>query len=244
MNEASTEQLEESLRGHESLSEIDDFNGLAKKFIEHGETIKTLQGDSEGKVAIPKEDASDEERQEFSKKMSTYNGVPESIEGYEVVKPDSLPEGMQFDDTLSDLMLTTLLKEGAPKALVQTLFNEFNKYHVDIQNKYNQIIKEGNEKRMEVLKQEYGTKFEAKNKGTFIALNKFAEHVKVPEGFGGIEGFKKWMGDSGLDTDPIFNWMWSKVFEFIGDDTFVKGGGVPQSGKDALDEMYPSMTPK
>ena len=61
MNEASSEQLEESLRGHESLSEIDDFNGLAKKYIETGDTISSLQGELEGKVAIPGEDSTEEE---------------------------------------------------------------------------------------------------------------------------------------------------------------------------------------
>lgn len=256
MNEAALEQIDSSLRGHESLSEVDDFNGLTKKFIEHGDTIKTLRGDIDGKVKdlegrvkLPKEDASDEERQEFTKTINQYQGVPESIEGYEIQKPDNLPEGMTYDDTLSSKMLEALHKSGAPKSLVQSLFKEFNDYHIDLQSKFNEYVKEGNEKRIGVLKKVWGENdYEAKNKETFLAISKFVEKAEIPKEFfpgseNSVDGFKKWITDSGLETDPVFNFMWNKVFELTGDDAFVRAGGISKGKGDFLEDLYSKSMP-
>lgn len=223
MNEASLEQLETSLRGHESLSEVEDFNGLTKKFIEHGETIKSLKGEVEGKVAIPGEDTSDEDRQTFRTTINKYLGVPETVEGYEVKKPEDTPENMAYDETLTDRMITALHKAHAPKELVHDLFKEFNDYNRELHQDYEKFVKEKGEKDLDSLKDFWKGDFEKKNSETFDALNKIAEKVKIPDSMGGMKGFTEDIENLGLKNNPRFNVFFNSFVDLVGIDEIIKG---------------------
>ena len=147
MNEASLEQLEQSLRGHESLSGVDDFNGLTKKFIEHGETIKSLTGKLEGKVSIPNEDTSQDDRNAFFTKM----GRPDTPDGYEFDKPE-LTDGRKYDEGLEKKLKTVFHKHGGSKEFARELhkvqIEHGNEQHANLQT----FIKEADEKDLNALK--------------------------------------------------------------------------------------------
>ena len=236
-------QLEGDLQKDERLTLYKDktLSDFVKDSFKTGEDFKSLREVNEKMIKPLDENATDEERTTFRKAFN----VPESIEGYEVQKPENLPEGMVYDEVLADRILNTVHKMNMPKQAVQSLFKEFNDYQIEMHNKFDAYLKEGEQKRLQVLKDEWKDKYDANNKQVQIAITKFAEKSKVPEGFGGMDGFKKWLTDSGNATDPMFNWLWHDVFNLIGDDAYIKGDGLSKSSTGNIyDEFFPSMANK
>jgi hypothetical protein len=208
MNEASLEQLEESLRGHESLSGVDNFNELTKKFIENGETIKTLQGNLEGKVAIPKEDSSDEDRTAFFKAL----GRPDNPAGYTLERPQ-MPEGMPYDEVLEQKFRQEAFDIGLNPSQISRLYKMFNDYGIASHTEILKSITENREKSEDLLKDTWkGEAYTANKEKAFRAFKKF----------GGDEG-KEWAETNGIGDDPLFLQIWHKVYEAMGDDQFIEG---------------------
>jgi hypothetical protein len=245
-----TEQLGESLKGDERLSqwlstakEAGRDGNLSDFVTDHfslGDAHTKLKGDTEGMVRIPGEDSSDEDRTSFRGNVNKFLGVPENVAGYEITKPNDLPEGMEYDDTLSDKMLETLHKHNAPKELVHALFGTFNEYHAGLQTEFNTFRKDASEKDLNSLKELWGDGFEQKNRETFEVLSRMAEKIKIPDSIGGIEGFKSDLESLALTNNPRFNVLFNSLFEKLGDPELLFGN----PSKEALDEgdtWYPSM---
>ncbi len=76
------EQVEKSLRGHESLREINDVNHLTQTFIKEREGRVKLEGDLKGTIKVPGDKSTPEEISAYRKAMN----VPDKPEGYEFPK--------------------------------------------------------------------------------------------------------------------------------------------------------------
>lgn len=72
-------------------------------------------------VALPKDDASDEDKAKAMRAIGLKLGVPESPEGYELKKPDDLPEGLGWDDDVAKAFAQFCYDNNIPKAKAQEI---------------------------------------------------------------------------------------------------------------------------
>jgi hypothetical protein len=231
----------ESLRGNDVLKGHASLGEALQNYVD-------LKAKSNGMLAIPTEKSTNEERAAFTKAINGYLGVPDTIEGYEIQKP-KLDEGMNYDEVLSDTMLKALHDAGTPKSIVHKVFEVYNKYQDDLWKQYNESLKQNSENRVKSLKDLWKEKFDENNKKAFASISKFVEKAGIPKGlYGDLEGpeaLKKWLTDSGLENDPMQNYLWYRFFELVGDDYFEKGnppGGGEDSNKPKVFSSYKETT--
>ncbi len=93
-------------KGFKSLDDV------AKSYREAEKALRTG-----GRIAVPGEGASDEERATYHKAI----GVPDSVDGYAFTAPD----GVQLDETLTKTLASSALKNGVPKAAFDGLAKDF-----------------------------------------------------------------------------------------------------------------------
>lgn len=232
MNEASLEQLEESLRGHESLSEVENFNELTQKYIDTTGKLSALQGDIEGRVKIPGEDASEDEVKAYRAAL----GLPETADLYEIERPE-MPEGMPYDEQRE-----AQFKQFAHElSLTPTQVNKMIKWEAEnatkIFNDVTEQSKASEAKAEEALKTDWGEKYdENMNQAKRLARNV------------GGEEFTKWLNDSGVGNDPGFIKFAHKLASLVSNDTLgeeLQPGGTggreinPATGEAVLN--FPSM---
>lgn len=110
----------------------------AKGWKEPGEALKAY-GELEKKlgtsVIIPGEDATDEERAAFHKRL----GVPDAPDGYQLAKPEGVES---YDDKIADWLRRTGHKLGATPALLSGLHDA---YFEDIAKPVEEANKQANE---------------------------------------------------------------------------------------------------
>ena len=87
-NEGWMESLPEDLRGDETLKSIPDLSAMAKMLVSGQKMIGA------DKIIIPGNESTDEDWGEVFKKL----GRPETGEGYELAKPEDIPEGMDWNE--------------------------------------------------------------------------------------------------------------------------------------------------
>lgn len=83
---------------------------------------------------------------------------PASPKDYGVVKPDTVPEGLSWDDAKAEKYAGILHKYGVPKAIVPELMA----LHVEALTGAGQALKTSVEEGMKALKAEYGAEYEAR----------------------------------------------------------------------------------
>lgn len=238
-------QLDGELQSDERLTSLHgkSISDVVRSVFTAEDELKSLRESSEGKFAWPGEETPDEDRDAFRGKLNEFLGVPKDVAGYEISKPDKLPDGMTYDDTLSDKMLETLHKHGASKELVHALFGTFNDYHVGLTEEFNKFRQEASEKDLKDLKVLWKDEFEQKNRETFEVLNLLADKIEIPEAIGGMEGFKADLESLGLTNNPRFNFLFHSLFEKLGDPALLFGSPSKEEPNE-VDAFYPNMKKK
>ena len=178
-------------------------------------------------VQIPGDNATDEERLEFRKKL----GMPDQAEGYELPKPE-LPAGVTIDETFANAFRTAALKEGLSKEQARGLYNWYNQLTSE------QVVQSQNEaktafgKTIATMQSEWGDNYDVEYALTMRAVDKF----------GGSE-LKIYFNESGLGHDPVIIKAFTQVAHAVGEDNLVGGeeddGGAPAREPGVL--TYPSM---
>lgn len=232
------EQLEGSLQGHESLAG-DTLNDFAKGHISALEDFAklkgehdTLRGELDSRVRIPGEKATDEERAKYRKAT----GVPDTVEGYGIKRPENLPEGVDFD---AAWLAKTAHELGLSKAATEKLAAKQSERILQVleDNKVasEKAVKEASEK----LRGEWGQHFE-----------KNAELAKrAAKAFGGEE-LVSFLEAVGLANDPLMLKTFHTIGDKLAEDTAMlpKGGGGGHDGPLTEEEkaaiMYPEMVKK
>jgi hypothetical protein len=103
-----------------SLADFKDTAALAKAYVD----TKKLVGQ---KLGIPGPDATPEAKAAFEAAM----GVPPTAEGYDFKKPESLPEGMDYDEKDAAAWATKMKELGIPKDKANALRDAFIKQSVE-----------------------------------------------------------------------------------------------------------------
>ncbi len=136
------EQVEKSLRGHESLREIKDVNHLTQTFIKQGEDFTKLQGDLKDRIKIPGEKATSEEVSAYRKVM----GIPEKPTEYEFPKGD----GIEHDEKMVSWAQGVFHEANLSKSqavLIGQRWDGFIKGMVEAEDKMAEDTKVANEKK-------------------------------------------------------------------------------------------------
>lgn len=211
------------LKGHASLPEA------LQQYVD----LKVKSADM---IARPTDKSTPEDIAAYRKVM----GVPDTIEGYELTKPDDFPEEMLYDITFPTKWVETFKEAGVTKEVAQLLHKQVMEHSKEVFRQFNEAKAERETAQMEALKDVWkGQDFEKKSAETFDVLQRFAAKSSVPEGLGGVEGLKAWA--EGNKTDPMTNWILSEFFKHIGNDSFEKGAPLSKEGTGG--SWYPN-TPK
>ncbi len=110
-------------------------------------------------INLPGKDAKPEDLAALRTKLyeaGVFTAPPKDAKDYGVVKPEGLPEGMQWSDDLSNKFATTLHKHGVPKAAVADLLA----LHMEALGGAAQTFKADREQSMAKLKSEHGEKYD------------------------------------------------------------------------------------
>jgi hypothetical protein len=197
------EALPEDIRSDASLAAIQDVPGLAKSYI-HSQ--KLVGAD---KIALPGKEATEEDWGQVFTKL----GRPETIDGYELKKPDNFPEGLDYNETMLTGFKETAHKLGLLPSQVAGLHDWWNNANIEGFTASTNAQKEALEAAETALKQEYGNAYDQKLATAQTALKEF----------GGDE-LVKFIDDSGLGNNPHFIKLMATVGEGMLEDG-LKGNG-------------------
>lgn len=122
-----------AMLGKESMTHED---GSAIKMFEQtpniGSLVKSYYDSNraasrkmENVIERPAADASDEVKAEFHKSLISELGVPESAEGYDLSRPEDLPEGIGWDEGLATGMQAIFKEQGVPKSIAENIFKAY-----------------------------------------------------------------------------------------------------------------------
>lgn len=94
-----------------------------------------------GRALIPpKEGATEQEIAEFNTKLAKVQGVPDSPEGYEIKRPDQMPEGMIYDEEMENWFRKMAHSNKWTQASVNSIVQEYNKRQFERNSSYNEAV--------------------------------------------------------------------------------------------------------
>lgn len=215
------------LRDHPLIKESPDAGHFAKRAYD----MHTEMG-----RRIPVTAKTDEEKAAWKKdhlpklySAGILEAPPEKPEGYELKKPENLPEGLTWSDENAANLAKTLHKYGIPKSAVPELMDLHTKALLGI----GESLKTNYETTMAALKTEHGDKFDERVEDTKRLT---AMIFKTPEETAFVER-------TGLADHPVFMSILMRLAPLVrSDSSFVAdmnrgGGGGGELTGDQVREM-------
>lgn len=98
------------------LAQAKDLSGLDKMLRD---SMAAARVKTEGMVRVPGDTATDDERAAFYKAL----GVPDDPKGYELTKPEKLPDGVAWDDKFADDFASAAKAAGMTKGQVSKVLD-------------------------------------------------------------------------------------------------------------------------
>jgi hypothetical protein len=114
-------------------------------------TLKNLE-------TLDLEKLDDKQKESLNTSIRKIRGVPDSPEGYNIPRPDFLPEGMKWDADLENWFRKEVHAKGGSNELVNHLVTNWTKRQLESHENMERIAKESEEKLLEEMGKE---KFEA-----------------------------------------------------------------------------------
>ena len=170
-------------------------------------------------VWIPKEDAKPEEWQKFYQKL----GTPEKPEGYQFKRP-ALGENAAWDGELEKEFLTLAHSTGMNSKQVQTLMD----FQARMVEKQLQGLATQRDATKVALKKEWGADFERKLALAGRAKAFLQERAGIKD-----EEANAFFDGQGAGDNPVILKIFHQLGEIFAEDGWVKGDGIPGSGKQA-----------
>jgi hypothetical protein len=160
--------LPQEIRDNEHLSRYGTLEEAAKGIIEAQKFISSTR------PTVPKEDAPPEEWDKF------YGGLgrPEKPEGYELAKPEELPEGFPYDENLEKKWRDWAHKAGLTAKQARDIYGAYLAANIEY---FNQVMAQANEREAkvtELLKKTWGAKYDVEMK---LAQKVAQTYIKSPE---------------------------------------------------------------
>lgn len=205
--------------GSDRLARFDDKDtaGIVKSYLD-------METQSGGKVKIPNEESTPEERSAFYNKL----GRPGQPQDYEVDKPD-MPEGMDYDEKFEMTMRGIAHESGVTKDQFKALVKAYNDYQMEIFSDGADDLQlfqdmKGLIKTEEETKTELQTKWLGDDYAKNMEISRRALRELVPGELG--EQFVDLINKSKLGNNPIMIQAFKEIGSKMLDDTFVKGEQV------------------
>lgn len=199
--------IPEDLREEKSLAAIKDVGGLAKSYVEAQKLIGARQ---EGSVKIPGEDATPEDWAEFYNKT----GRPESAGEYGFVKPETLPDGVQWDEGMVAWFGNAAHAAGLSKAQAGSLMKAWNDQQYSIGHETQKTMKAGLGK----LQEDWGDQFDGR-----VELGLRGIERLLPAG--DVEELKGLLDATGIGNQPIMLKYAYQVGKMLKEDGYIMGDG-------------------
>lgn len=202
-------QMPKELQDNERLNQFNNFGELGKSFLE-------LEGRLGKSVVIPGEDATDEERAAYRKRI----GVPEKTDEYKFTKTQ-LPDGLRYDEALEASFTQRALKAGLTAAQADELFQWQTEATVQSHKDRQADMAREAEASFQKLRDKFGT-----STAEELALtNRF---LQTAASTFGPELAKK-IEKSGLGNDTEFIQLVNFFAHQTGEDHFVGAGSGPET---------------
>jgi len=174
-----------------------------------------LEKDSAGRVAIPGDGASDEERAAFWKAI----GRPDTVEGYGLTRPENMPEA-EWDDERMGRFAAAAHALGMPAAHVKGVIDWLAKdtaeqiaaFEADLPNRQ----KAHQDNLTAALQKEFGAKADQQRD---LAARAFRTYVTDEQAEAGINALSATVGDINVIK------MFAKIGADIGESSLKGGGG-------------------
>lgn len=201
--------LPDNLKENEILRGYSNIGDVSKDFL-------SLKAESANMIKRPGEKASPDEITAFNKAI----GVPESADGYEFQRPDGLPEGYGNDTEFDTYFRQSMKEANVPKAAAEALYSKLLQYGGNVfKNQQDDLNNELAEAEKSLRTEWPGTKYDENTE-------KAKRAIKLLAGDDAEELLKD------ADAIPAVKKVFSKVFEIIGDDFFIKGEKAGGGGEE------------
>lgn len=190
------EEYREKVAAHKTVTD------LVKDYLD-------VKGRLDGAITLPGENATSEERAAFLERL----GVPKTKEDYQFTKPESLPEGLEYNEKFDAWFRDKAHALNLSKAQAEGLYNDYNRMMTDRQA---ETLAERAVKRKEteaVLMREMGEKY-----GETMQLARRAVRV-----FGSDE-FDGFLSETGLADDARMVKFFAGLGRSIGGDALSPSG--------------------
>jgi len=199
------ETLPEELREDETLKSIPDFTAMTKMLVSGQKMIGA------DKIVVPGAESTDEDWGEVFKKL----GRPETGEGYELAKPEGIPEGMDWSEDAVVAFKDIAHKTGLLPKQAADLFNWYNGMMGEAYTANANATQESYDGAVTALKKEWGAAYDQKIELAHAAVRAFAgeEDVKAL--------------DEGMGNDPRMIRLFAKI-----------GGAVSESSLKGVGQTF------
>lgn len=194
------EQVSAEYRGNELLGGVENVNDLTGKYIE-------TAGKLEHAIFKPGEDATADELKDYRTKM----GIPEAPEGYEIKRPENLPEGLPYDEALEASAKEVFHKAGMSGEAAQSVMDFYNNMVIEA---YTQMETDAEQARVDTkaaLEKDWGEEMKPNVQLAERVMEKF-----------GSEDFKLRLEESGLIYDPAIYRTFVAIGKTMSEDSLMK----------------------
>lgn len=198
---------------------------LAGKVVKFADPAALSKGYSElatklGTAIIPPtEDATDEQKTAYTEKLHKLSGRPDTADGYEIKKPETLPAGLSWDDAMVAKVKQFAFQQGWSPAAVNGLVEMHTAWQTELLGRGDAAMNEAAEQASAQLKTDLGeSKYNVAVQTAEKAFQELlvAKHPKLAEL---LKGF-------GLHNNAHFIRYMIDMYELkLGEGTIVTGDG-------------------
>jgi len=235
------EQISAEFRTNPAIAEVNDVNDLTKRYIEQAGTLTETTGKLENAIFKPGEGATKADVKAFHKAL----GVPDSVDGYGIQRPDNMPEGLEYDEALEKGFLEAAHKAGMTTEHAQTALDFYNNMVIEAYKQLEEGIAQAKTDTKAELEKDWKDDMKANVQKAEKVLERFDKDGK----------FRDSLEKAGLLYDPAGYRMFHAIASVMSEDTLMASpeGGSPmgiertKDGTPALDfsnSMNPDGSPK
>lgn len=209
----------ENLRTHEAFKGIESSSDAWQQFTDLKVSSKTA-------LQIPGENATDEDKSSFLNAL----GRPEAADGYTLTKPENLPEGMPYDENVSEAFKGIFHEIGLSDAQAGKLWGKYHEIAANGFGTSQKAEKEALDTSVNSLKDEWtGDQYKVNSELAHRAFTGiFKDEAKQSEAKSFIEDTK--INGLALGNHPMFLKIFQQIGSVMSDDSLNHGGDNSLNG--------------